>query len=66
MGYETVMRFTKGNHAFIVATHTDKAHIHNHIIFNSASLDCTHRGVEDVKQKAVHKEAPKVREDKAR
>ena len=37
------MRFTKGNHAFIVATHTDRAHIHNHIIFNSTSLDCTHK-----------------------
>lgn len=37
------MRFTKGNHAFIVATHTDKAHIHNHIIFNSTSLDCIHK-----------------------
>ena len=34
------MRFTKGNHAFIVATHTDKAHIHNHVIFNSTNLDC--------------------------
>lgn len=26
---------------FIVATHVDKAHIHNHIIFNSTFLDCT-------------------------
>ena len=43
VGYETAMRFTKGNHAFIVVTHTDKAHIHNHIIFNSTSLDCTHK-----------------------
>lgn len=41
VGYETAMRFTKGNHAFIIATHTDKAHIHNHIISNSTSLDCT-------------------------
>lgn len=41
IGYELAMRFTKGNHAFIVATHTDKAHIHNHIIFNSTSLDCS-------------------------
>lgn len=41
VGYELAMRFTKGNHAFIVATHVDKAHIHNHIIFNSTSLDCT-------------------------
>lgn len=43
VGYETAMRFTKGNHAFIVATHIDRAHIHNHIIFNSTSLDCTHK-----------------------
>ncbi len=41
IGYELGMRFTKGNHAFIVATHIDKAHIHNHIIFNSTSLDAT-------------------------
>jgi len=34
VGYETAMRWTKGNHAFIVATHVDKAHIHNHIIYN--------------------------------
>lgn len=38
IGYETAMRFTKGKHAFIVATHVDKAHIHNHIIFNSTDL----------------------------
>jgi len=41
VGYEFAMRFTKGDHAFIVATHIDRAHIHNHIIFNSTSLDCT-------------------------
>lgn len=40
IGYETAMRFTKGNHAFVVATHTDKAHVHNHVIFNSTTLDC--------------------------
>lgn len=33
------MRWTKGKYAFIVATHTDKAHIHNHIVYNSTSLD---------------------------
>ena len=38
VGYETAMRFTKGNHAFFVATHTDRAHIHNHILFNSTNL----------------------------
>lgn len=40
VGYETAMRFTKGKHAFIVCTHTDRPHIHNHIIFNSTNLDC--------------------------
>ena len=40
LGYELAMRFTKGNHAFIVCTHVDKAHIHNHIIWNSTTLDC--------------------------
>ena len=39
VGYEMARRFLKGNHAFLVATHTDKAHIHNHIIWNSTALD---------------------------
>ena len=43
MGYELAMRFTKGKHAFTVSTHTDKAHIHNHIIFNSIDLENTHK-----------------------
>ena len=40
VGYELAMRWTKGKHAFIVAVHTDKAHIHCHIIYNSTTLDC--------------------------
>ena len=40
IGYELAMSFTKGRHAFIVATHIDRAHIHNHVIFNSTNLDC--------------------------
>jgi hypothetical protein len=43
IGYELAMRFTKGKHQFIVATHIDKAHIHNHIIFNSTTLDSTRK-----------------------
>lgn len=39
LGYELACRFTKGKHAFIVCTHVDKAHIHNHIIWNSTTLD---------------------------
>lgn len=40
LGYELAMRFTKGDYAFIVATHTDRQHIHNHIIFSAVNLDC--------------------------
>lgn len=40
VGYEFAQRFLKGKHAFIVATHTDRAHVHNHIIWNSVTLDC--------------------------
>ncbi|MEA4994313.1 MAG: relaxase/mobilization nuclease domain-containing protein [Oscillibacter sp.] len=43
IGYETAMRWTKGRHAFFVATHTDRQHIHNHIYYNSTSLDCTRK-----------------------
>ena len=41
IGYELAMRWTKGRHAFIVTTHTDKKHIHCHIYHNSTTLDCT-------------------------
>lgn len=43
LGCELARRFTKGKHAFIVCTHVDKAHIHNHIIWNSTTLDCTRK-----------------------
>ena len=40
IGYDFASRFLKGKHAFIVCTHIDKQHIHNHIIWNSTTLDC--------------------------
>jgi len=43
LGHELAMRFTKGKYSFIVATHTDRAHIHNHIVFNSTSMDGTRK-----------------------
>ena len=39
LGCELARRFTKGKHAFIVCTHIDKKHIHNHIIFDATALD---------------------------
>ncbi len=43
IGYELALRFLKGKHAFIVCTHVDKKHLHNHVIFNSTTLDCTRK-----------------------
>lgn len=43
LGYETAMRWTKGKYAFFVATHADRQHIHNHIYYNSTSLDYSHK-----------------------
>ena len=40
LGYELAMAFTKGRHQFVVSTHVDKPHIHNHVEFNSINLDC--------------------------
>ena len=43
IGRELAMKLTKGNNAFVVCTHIDKHHIHNHIIINSVNLDCTRK-----------------------
>lgn len=40
LGQELAKRFTKGRHAYIVCTHIDKKHIHNHIIWNSTTIEC--------------------------
>lgn len=38
IGRKTVLELTGGNHEFVIATHVDKDHIHNHIIFNSTNM----------------------------
>ena len=40
LGVEFAKRFTKSKHAFVVCTHIDKAHVHNHIIWSAVTLDC--------------------------
>lgn len=37
IGRKTILELTGGNHQFIIATHMDKGHIHNHIIFNTTN-----------------------------
>jgi hypothetical protein len=56
IGYELALSFTKGKHAFVVATHIDRHHVHNHIIFNSTALTCD-RKFDDFKRsgKAVRR-----------
>lgn len=41
IGQELAMRLTKGNNAFVVCTHIDKHHVHNHIIVSAVNLECT-------------------------
>ena len=43
IGYEFAERFLKDRHAFIVCTHINRHHIHNHVIWNSTNLDCTRK-----------------------
>ena len=43
LGCELAKRFTKGKHAYIVCTHIDKEHIHNHVIWNSTAIDQTRK-----------------------
>lgn len=42
IGRRTVMELTGGEHEFVIATHLDKGHLHNHIIFN-ATNQLTHK-----------------------
>ena len=37
IGRKTVLELTGGDYQFIIATHMDKGHIHNHIIFNTTN-----------------------------
>ena len=40
IAYELAMKFTGGQHQFVVSTHVDKKHIHTHIEFNSTNINC--------------------------
>ena len=41
LGHELAMELTQGDFAFMVCTHIDRGHLHNHIAINSINLDCT-------------------------
>ncbi len=37
IGCQTMLELTGGNYEFVIATHTDKDHLHNHIILNTTN-----------------------------
>jgi hypothetical protein len=51
IGYELAKRYTNGEHQFVVCTHIDRRHFHNHIFVNSTAIDCLGK-FRDVKKSA--------------
>ena len=49
IGKELASRMTDDQFAYVVATHIDKHHVHNHIVICSTALDCQHK-YRDVKR----------------
>lgn len=39
IGVDMAERITRGSHEYVIATHVDKDHVHNHIIFNAVNMD---------------------------
>lgn len=39
LGVELAERITEGKHEYVISTHLDKDHVHNHLIFNATSLE---------------------------
>ena len=39
IGVELAERITGGEHEYVIATHLDKGHVHNHIIFNAVNME---------------------------
>ena len=59
LGVEFANRFTKGKHAFIVCTHIDKSHIHNHIIWSAVNADCDRKFREEHEEEILLHQAAK-------
>ncbi len=49
IGKELASRMTNDQFAYVVATHIDKHHVHNHIVICATALDCQHK-YRDVKR----------------
>ncbi|WP_445448916.1 relaxase/mobilization nuclease domain-containing protein [Enterococcus faecalis] len=69
IGYNTLMELTGGEYEFVIATHVDKEHLHNHIIFSSTNLKTgkafrwqkgTKKVFEQISDKIAAKEGAKI------
>ena len=49
IGKELASKLTNDQFAYVVATHIDKHHVHNHIVICATALDCQHK-YRDVKR----------------
>lgn len=65
IGRKTILEFTGGEYEFVIATHTDKEHIHNHIILNTTNLE-TGKALpwKIAKTKGGHKDVSKLNFEK--
>lgn len=43
IGVQLAEQITEGQHEYVIATHLDKGHIHNHIIFNATNMETGRR-----------------------
>ena len=43
IGIELADKLLKGKYQYVVATHIDKGHVHNHVLFNSVSFTGDHK-----------------------
>ena len=43
IGKELLREFLGGEYEYVIATHVDKGHIHNHVIFNATSITDLHK-----------------------
>lgn len=53
IGIQLAERYLKGQYQYVLATHVDRDHIHNHIIFNNTNFD-NHRSFETNENQGKH------------
>ena len=60
IGIEFCERIFKGEYQYVISTHTDKSHLHNHIVFNTTNIK-THKKYRSTK--LTYKQLQKISDD---